>query len=81
MAEISNGHSDVVFRSRKRSIGFLSGPQTVLKLAQMTPRVELQFSDEPPRAVTITRVDDVGMALVLLDLQSNPIPPCRTNCR
>jgi hypothetical protein len=49
------------------TFGFVSGPAKPLKLAQMSPSVELQFSGEPPRAVTVTQVSDVGIARVVLE--------------
>jgi hypothetical protein len=53
--------------TRLRAFGFLSGPLKALRLARMLPPVELQFSGEPPRAVTVSQVNDVGVALVVLD--------------
>jgi hypothetical protein len=59
------------------SFAFLSGPPKPLKLAQMSPPVELQFPGEPSRAVTITRVNDVGMALAVLEPEkATPASEC-----
>jgi hypothetical protein len=50
-------------------IGFISGPAKPLKIARMLRPVAVKFSGEPPLAITIAEVNDIGMALVVPEQQ------------
>src|SRR5262245_66346870 len=49
-------------------VGFIKGPVKPLKIARISRGTEIQFAGEPPRAASITHVNDVGMEVLIIDM-------------
>jgi hypothetical protein len=51
----------------RERIGFISGPAKPLKIARLSSGTKLKIAGEPPRPVEVSCVNDIGLALLVLE--------------